>query len=74
MFLAPGEATKIKLYLFTFLQFALMASSTSQGKLAVKLCTPVLEHTAQTRRNAGELKSPGLMLASRLFIIGKINS
>ena len=74
MFLAPSEATKIKLYLFTCLQFALMASSTSQGKLAVKLCTPVLEHTVLMRQNAGELKSPSLMLASGLFIIGKINS
>ena len=51
-----------------------MTLPTSQGKLAVKLCTLVLEHMAPMRQNAGELKSPSLMLASELFIIGKINS
>ena len=74
MFLAPGEDGKIKLYLFTFLQFALMASSTSQGKLAVKLSTLVLEHTVSMRRNVGELRSLSLIKASRLFTIGKIHS
>lgn len=74
MFLAPGEAAKINLSLFTFLQFAPKASQTSQGKSAVKLCTLVQVHMASTRRNAGELKPLSLMLASGLFIIGKINS
>ena len=61
-------------FLHVYMQFARMTLPTSQGKLAVKLCTPVLEHTALMRQNAGELKSPSLMLASGLFIIGKINS
>ena len=57
------KINKINLDLFPYLQFALMASPTSQGKPAVKLCTLFLGHTAPTRQNAGELKSPSLILA-----------
>ena len=72
--MAPTEGAKINLYWFTCLKIVPMASPTSQGKSAVKLCTLVLEHTAPMRQNAGELKSPGLILVSDFIIIGKINS
>ena len=71
-FFASGEASKINFYLFVCLQFVPTASPISQGKSTVKLCTLFLVHTAPTRRNAGKLKSPSLILASRLFFIGKI--
>ena len=60
------------LYLFTCLQFVPKTLPTSLGKSAVKLCTLCLVHTAPMRQNAGELKSPNLILASGLFFIGKI--
>ena len=56
------------------LQFAPMASPTSQGKSVVKLSTLVLEHTVPMRQNVGELKSLSLIMASRLFTIGKIHN
>ena len=61
-------------FLHVYMQFARMTLPTSQGKLAVKLSTLVLEHTVSMRRNVGELKSLSLIKASRLFTIGKIHS
>ena len=72
--MAPSKAAKINFYLFACLQFVPMISSTSQRKSAVKLFTLGLVHMASTRQNAGKLKSPSLILASGLFIIGKIDN